>query len=238
MDGRLYLDFCGEEHTLEPGDQLSFGRCGDLVIDDNPYLHRVVGVFSDRGGTWWLHHVGSRTAMTLRDLNAPSVASLAQGGGAGIHFGEFAVAFGAGPTNYELLGALERHEWDVDLLGPDGLDGMRTLEWAQVDLNDDQRLLLLALCEHELLDPMSVDRQVPTNRAVAARLGWTLPKVNRKLDHLAEKLARAGVDGVHGAAGDNAANRRRNVVDHSVRSGLVHAGELVLLDRAAPRATA
>lgn len=232
MQGRLYLDFCGEEHTLEPGDQLSFGRSGDLAIDDNPYLHRIVGVFSDRGGAWWLHHVGSRTALTLRDMHAPSVVSLAEGGGAGIHFGEFSVTFSAGPTRYELLGALERHEWDTDLLGPDGFDSMRTLEWAKVELNDDQRLLLLAMCEPRLLEPASTDAAVPTNRAVALRLGWTLPKVNRKLDHLAEKLARAGVDGVHGATGDNAAHRRRTVVDHAVRFGLVRADDLDRLGQA------
>lgn len=231
MHGRLYLDFCGEEVTLEPGAQLSFGRSGDLAIDDNPYLHRVVGLFSDRGGTWWLQHVGSRTTLTLRDLNAPSVATLAAGGGAGIHFGEFAVTFSAGPTRYELLGALERHEWDTDLLGPEGIAGMRTLEWARVELNDDQRMLLAAMCEPQLLNPAAVDPAVPTNRAVAARLGWTLPKVNRKLDHLAEKLARAGVDGVHGAAGDNAANRRRNVVDHAVRFALVGVDDVTGLDR-------
>ena len=43
MSPRLYLEFCGEDWTLSDGASLSFGRCAELVIDDNPYLHRLVG---------------------------------------------------------------------------------------------------------------------------------------------------------------------------------------------------
>ena len=50
--GKLYLEFCGEDHTLSPGESLSFGRAADLVIDENPYMHRVVGRFVQRGNHW------------------------------------------------------------------------------------------------------------------------------------------------------------------------------------------
>ncbi len=73
MVGRLYLDFCGDELVLEPGGSLTFGRCADLVVDDNPYLHRRLGRFVDRGGVWCLEHTcalhpdrGARLERTAR----------------------------------------------------------------------------------------------------------------------------------------------------------------------------
>lgn len=230
MHGRLYLDFCGEEITLEPGSRLTFGRCGDLVVDDNPYLHRVVGVFEERGGAWWVANLGRRVALVVTDANSPSTIRLGAGGATGLRFGEFSIRFCAGPTNYELIGALEEHEWGTDLLGADGVDGLATLDWAHVDLNADQRLLLLALCEAHLRDPLNPDHPVPTSRSAANRLGWSMPKFNRKLDHLAEKLARAGVRGVQGVSGASATDRRRTIIEHALTNSLVSVHELGLLD--------
>lgn len=230
MTGRLFLDFCGEERSVAPGGDLTFGRSGDLEIDDNPYLHRLLGRFVERDGVWWLEHLGRRTPMTVRDAHGPSVATVAPGTSAAITHGEFLLSFSAGPTNYEVLGALEEHEWAIDLLGPVGLAGTRTLEWGRVELNADQRLLLIALCEHRLVEPGDPDRPLPTNRQGAARLGWSLSKFNRKLDHLCEKLHRAGIAGVHGGAGDSAVQRRRRVVDHALEVGLVTSDDVEQLD--------
>jgi hypothetical protein len=230
MTGRLFVDFCGEERALAPDGELTFGRAGDLEIDDNPYLHRLLGRFVPRDGVWWLDHLGTRTPLSVRDTHGPSAATVAPGTSLALTHGEFVVSFSAGPTNYELLGATEEHEWAIDLLGAEGLAGTRTLEWGRVELNADQRLLLLAMCEHRLVDPGALDGALPTNRQGAARLGWSLPKFNRKLDHLCEKLHRAGVAGVHGGAGASALDRRRRLVDHVLEAGLVAPSELPLLD--------
>ena len=69
MSPRLYLEFCGEDWTLGDGESLSFGRAGDLVIDDNPYLHRIVGRFVCRDGAWWLDNIGSRVTLAVRDYS-------------------------------------------------------------------------------------------------------------------------------------------------------------------------
>jgi hypothetical protein len=230
MSGSLFIDFCGEEHVVEPGGRLTFGRSGDLAIDDNPYLHRLLGCFEERSGVWWLAHLGSRTPLTLRDVHGQSAANVAPGSSIAVSYGEFALNFAAGPTNYEVLGALEAQTWAIDLLGPEGLAGTRTLEWGRVELNEDQRLLLVAMCEPRLRDPAGTDLAPPANRAGAARLGWSLPKFNRKLDHLCEKVARAGVTGVHGDTGAFALDRRRRLVDHALHAGLVTADDLQLLD--------
>jgi hypothetical protein len=236
MTTRLFVDFCGEERALAPGDSLTFGRDAQLCIDDNPYLHRVLGRFVDRGGVWWLEHLGRRGTLVVRDVHGPSTSVLAPGAATALSHAELSIDFGAGPTRYQLRGALEAEEWAVDLLGPEGLGGTRTLDWGRVELNDDQRLLLLVMCEQRLLDPARVDAPVLTGRQGAARLGWSLPKFTRKLDHLCQKLARAGVVGVHGDVGAEAVDRRRVLVEHALAVPLVRVEELRLLDRTEPAA--
>ena len=234
MTGRLYLEFCGEDHTVRPGETLTFGRSGDLEIDENPYLHRRLGRFVDVGGVWQLENLGRHIVLHLRDQSSASASVVAPGARAGVVYGEFVCAFTAGPTRYELTGTLETHEWATDLLGPDGVEGAATVDWGRVELNDDQRLLLLAMCERRLLDPHDTERPPLTNGEGAARLGWSVTKFNRKLDHLCEKLGRAGIPGVHGGVGANAGDRRRRLVEHALTVQLVQIEELVLLD--APRA--
>jgi hypothetical protein len=230
MSERLYLEFCGEDWTLDAGESLSFGRSAELEIDDNPYLHRVVGRFVHRDGAWWLDNVGRVCVLEVRDTAGASAVRLAPGRSIAIAFGEFSCAFTAGPTHYELSGGLDTYQWADDLLGPDAAAGTATLEWGRVGLNDDQRLLLVAMCEPWLLDPGAPASAMLSNRQGAARLGWTVTKFNRKLDHLCEKLHRAGVAGVHGAVGANAADRRRHLVEHAVAAQLVTPSDLSLID--------
>lgn len=232
MTGSLLVEFCGEEHVVEPGGSLGFGRDADLEIDTNPYLHRRLGQFVDRGGVWYLDHVGARTPMTVRDVHSPTSTVLAPGSTMAMTHAEFVVCFSAGRVGYELRGALAEQQWEVDLFGPDGLSGTRTLEWGRVELNRDQHLLLLVMCEPWLLTPGPVDGPLPTNRMNALRLGWSPSKFNRKLDHLCEKLHRAGVAGVHGDAGDSALDRRRHLIRHAIEVGLVDASDLAMVDAA------
>ena len=71
-DATLHIDFAGEEHDLQPGLDFRIGRRGDLVIDDNPYLHRdfIIITFSD--GFWWIHNVGGRLPIQVTDVSSRS----------------------------------------------------------------------------------------------------------------------------------------------------------------------
>jgi hypothetical protein len=229
--GWLLVDFCGEEHDLGEHGRLSFGRAADLVLEEDPYLHRTVGEFVAADGHWWLRNTGTRTTLTVRDRGGEHLVVVGPGGAAALLPGEQSVTFSSGPHRYELDVVLERPEPFVHEPG-DLVDPLaeRTLEWGRVPLNDDQRLLLVALAEPLLRDPAAVDVALPTNRATAALLGWTLTKLNRKLDHLCLKLARAGVGGLHGDVAVLAADRRRRLVEHAVEVGLVAAEDLDLLD--------
>lgn len=226
---QLYLEFCGEELVLDPSRSLTFGRCGDLVIDDNPYMHRIVGRFHNVAGVWWLKNRSRRQPIELRDVSGPSSLVLAPGRSASVLYGEFTCRFSAGPTPYEICGSLESHEWEEDVFGTEIADAVETVDWGRVELNDDQRLLLVVLCEQYLVDPATTGAPVIPNRVAANRLGWSITKFNRKLDHLCEKLQRAGVAGVRGDVAGNATDRRRRLVEHALTTELVGAGDLELL---------
>ena len=111
----------------------------------------------------------------------------------------------------------------VDLGSVAGDGPLVTLEWGHVELNADQVDLLRVICGPRLDRPADQWADIPTNRAAAAELGWSLAKYNRKLDHVCDKLARVGVRGLRGDLGLSAMDRRRTLVDHVVRSGLLGA---------------
>ncbi|MEX0768620.1 MAG: hypothetical protein WD029_09130 [Microthrixaceae bacterium] len=229
--GRLYLEFCGEDYTLRPEESLSFGRSADLILDDNPYMHRVLGRFVHRGQHWCVQNLATNINFTVKDANGAGLALIAPNSTAAVLHGEFTCGFVVGPTTYELSGALEDFELVADLLGKEGANGTRTMDWGRVELNEDQNLLLLAMCERRLLNPQTEHRHPPTNRQSAQRLGWSLTKFNRKLDHLCEKLQRAGIANVHGGLGANAMDRRLHLMEHALQVQLITVADLHLIDR-------
>jgi hypothetical protein len=224
--GALVVEFCGEEHRVT--DRLTVGRAADLELDTNPYLHRVVFETLHDRGVWWLRNVGGRTVVTLRDSTATTSVALAPGSAAALTFPSGTVRFRAGPVTYELGLVVELLERDADLRSGASDAVPRTLDWGQVDLNPEQRLLVLALCEPRLLDP--TDGRVPPARAAARRLGWTPSKYHRKLDNLCAKLDRSGVGGVVGDLADVATERRQVLVEHAITSGWVGLEDLADLD--------
>ena len=97
-------------------------------------------------------------------------------------------------------------------------------------------------------DPMfygvgaSLARQVPADELqvlpapssvslAAARLGWTLPTFNRKLDNVCDKLDKFGVSGLRGGRNKLASNRRARLVEYAISTRLVTPEDLDTLDR-------
>jgi hypothetical protein len=234
---QLVVEFIGDQRVLDPDEELTFGRSADLLIDENRYLHRVLGRFSYAKGTWWLTNVGSAIPLTVSDVAGPSFARVAPGSTIAMSFDSATIAFEAGGSNYELR---------IDVLGPtagvdvdgrvaDGHSDEVTTTASSLPLTDEQRLLLVALAEAQLLDPAST-LDLPTNRQVAARLGWTLTKYNRKLDGLCRKFAAAGVAGLHGSTDALARDRRVRLVDHVVHAGVITPADLARLRNHRPPA--
>ena len=234
----LEVLFIDELYTARPGDTLTFGREGDIVVDEaNRFMHRQIGRFVDHHDLWWLVNDGRRVELTAW-LGAGKTVVLPPGESVALTATGL-VRFDAGALSYELEYRLPD---ELELPGPPaeperfevGPDGVRTAEFGVIPLNAEQRLLLVALCEPRLRDPLAGRTSLPTNAEVAARLGWSTKKFDRKLDYLCAKLDEAGVRGVRGGRGVEATTRRANVAEHAVRNGLVERDDLRLLDALPP----
>jgi hypothetical protein len=239
IDADLHVDFVGEVTTVGPGDELTFGRQADLHIDDNRHLHRVLGRFWSRGDSWWLTNEGRSITIQIADLDSRSSIQLAPGSEVALSFPNSVLRFRAGITDYEIAVRVPERDVDdlddlddgiVDLFAADDDEAGETIALGDLMLTEEQRLLLLALGEGTLRHPHQGD-ELPTNRAVARRLGWSVTKFNRKLDNLCDRFTKLGVGGLRGSIDQLATDRRRRLVDHAVESGLITVDQLARLPR-------
>jgi hypothetical protein len=221
----LVLEFCGERHNVAVENEFSFGRSGDLAVDDNPYLHRVMGVCAWRNGWWWLTNAGAHLPLQLQGQLGSASITLSPGGSVPLVLGPTIVRFAAGGTSYEI-------EIDVELAEPPGhiqgiSSGDTTIDAGDTPLTADQLLLLIALAEPRLRKGPSAD--LASNTELMGRFGWSVTKFNRKLDSICVKFSRRGVAGLVGTAERMAQGRRSALVDHVIASGMVTADQLSLL---------
>jgi hypothetical protein len=228
-DPDLYVDFIGEVTAVAPGRELTFGRQADLHVDDNRHLHRVLGRFWSRGDAWWLTNEGRSITIQIADADSRSNVQLAPGSEIALSFPNSILRFRAGVTDYEIVVRVPDRDADDtddpdDPLDADDEEG-ETIALGDLMLTDEQRLLLLALGEGTLRDPHGTE-ELPTNRAVARRLGWSITKFNRKLDNLCDRFTKLGVGGLRGSIDQLATDRRRRLVEHAVESGLIDRRQL------------
>lgn len=227
----LHVVFIDELTIVASEDSLTFGRTGDIIIDEaNKYMHRVVGTFFHQDNNWWLTnnskhghltHVSAKG--TLSRLVPDSVTALTDREGI--------VRFEAGPSTYELGWARPGDAPSVvpPAAGEDLADAEATTQFGVVRLNEEQRLLLTALAERRLVDSTADANDLPSNASVAHRLGWSGKKLDRKLDYLCARLDSEGVRGLRGEKGGEAVDRRSRLVEHVIESGMIRQRDLELL---------
>lgn len=87
---------------------------------------------------------------------------------------------------------------------------------------------MLALSE-PVLTGRGTTSSIPSSQNAADRLGWSITRFNRKLDHVCERLTKYGVRGLHGGPDRLAVNRRARLVEHAVATRLVTADDLYRL---------
>ncbi|MEO7122595.1 MAG: hypothetical protein ABI400_05670 [Lacisediminihabitans sp.] len=228
----LKLEFCGEWYAIDAENDFSIGRESDLVIDDNPYLHRkFLRIYVDFG-LWWVANVGHLLSATVTDATGQVQAWLAPGAKLPIVFETLHVMFSAGSTTYDFTIHSEEDYFNTSsaLAGSGG--GTTTI--APVTLTSSQRLLIIALSESVLAQSAPGRGELPSSSDAAARLGWSMTTFNRKLDNVCDKLDRIGVAGLRGGKGNLATNRRARLVEYAVATHLVSSEDLVLLDRPQP----
>jgi hypothetical protein len=221
----LVLSYCGERHEIGVDREFTFGRSGDLVIDDNPYLHRVMAVCFHRRGWWWLVNAGAHLPLQLQGLSGSSTITLSPGGSVPLVMGPTTVRFAAGGTSYEL---------EIDVAADaelqravPSLPGDTTIDAGSTPLTADQLLLLVALAEPRLRKGPTAD--LPSNAELMERFGWSVTKFNRKLDSICSKFSRRGVGGLVGSSNRMAQGRRSVLVDYVIAAGMVTGEQLALL---------
>jgi hypothetical protein len=230
----LYLHFAGTSVSLAPGESLTFGKQGDLVIDsEDEYLHRELGEIEYVGNAWWLTNLGDRIVISIEDANGPSFKQLAPGMRDSLTYGEFFIRFRTRLARYELEGSLtEAHQPDrAGATAADEGDEPLTSDWGEVTLSVDERRLVVALAEHRLEAGRNAGVALPSNEAIQQRLGIRATTYNRRLDHLCARLAAAGVDGLVGSDGRPARDRRHELVEHVLRYGMITRQDLELLSQ-------
>jgi len=222
------IEFCGEWYDVANGDDFHIRRESDLVIDDNPYLHRRFLRIYEDFGMWWLGNVGSLLSATVTDATGQVQAWLAPGARLPIVFPQMQVLFSAGSTTYELTVHTSDDYFNTST-AVSGAGGQTTIE--PVPLTSTQRLLIVALAENVLRQTSPGRGEIPTSSDAAARLHWSMTTFNRKLDNVCDKLDKAGVNGLRGGKGNLATNRRLRLVEYAVATHLVSKDDLYLLDR-------
>jgi hypothetical protein len=227
----MIVDFCGERLPVPPEGWLTVGREGDVVVDDNPYLHRRFLQVGRVEGLYWLVNVGDQLAATVTDPDGRVQAWLAPGARLPLVFDVTVVRFTAGPTSYELELHLEEPPFSEPVTMDKDL-GETTIGLMPLTL--DQRKLIIALAEPLLRQDGRGSAAVPSSAEAARRLGWASTKFNRKLDNVCQKLAKVGVRGLHGSPGELASNRRARLVEYAVSVRLVTPADLQLLDEVDP----
>lgn len=219
----LALALFDDVQRVTASDSLTFGRRADLVVDANPFMHRVVGRIVHRQGAWWLQNHGSSTRIELCSPHRGSSLIAGPGEQLPVVSTEFLVRFTAGPTAYELSGQRSGVELTIDESG--SIIGTSTLDFGSVPLSPEQHLLLVALYESASRNHGSIEG----SSTIARRLGWTPKKFHRKLDAVCLKLSRQGVRGLKGDTADQADCRRAALLEHALNAGLVGSGDLGLL---------
>lgn len=243
MSGSVTIDFCGELFQPRPDEPLTIGRVGDVVIDDNPFLHRTFLTVSEESGLWWLSNVGSVLTATVGDPEGRFQAWLAPGARIPLAMERFRVWFTAGPTTYDFDIIVDSPAFTVGTVGLDDMDdvedeadlGSGDTTVGRVSMTPDQKLLVIALCEPLLNAPQGAGH-IPSSATAAGRLGWTTTKFNRKLDNVCQKLADAGTRGLHGGPGKLASNRKARLVEHALSTRMVTEADLALLPAPRPKA--
>ena len=229
MNG-VRIEYCGEWFDVDESEGMSIGRESDLIIDDNPFLHRRFLQIFPEHGLWWLGNTGNQLSATVTDQSGHVQAWLAPGSRLPIVFEQLHVLFSAGSTTYDFtIHADLEYYASASTFMERG--GATTVE--PIPLTSGQRLLIIALCENALRQRSPGRSEIPTSSEAAKRIGWTLTAFNRKLDNVCDKFDRAGVGGLRGGRGNLATHRRSRLVEYAISTRLVTADDLVLLDRAA-----
>ena len=173
-------DLSGTRVVLAPGEDLTVGRMGRVVVgEDDAHMHRVLLVFWSADGVWWMGNEGTRLTVSVETRGERSISQSRLGPGASLPLppGESAVVFATATSAYEIRVAVTGR--GVHPPEPVVVGGRPTVGTFSPNL--DQVALLTALVEPLLRLPAADVTEVPSVAQLEDRLGWTKKKVNTRI---------------------------------------------------------
>lgn len=182
-----------------PGDVLTIGRAADMIISNDPFLHRQCLVVEGTDTGFFVTNIGTSLRVTLVDDPSRSVSKVEPGGRHVLMEGRTSAAIETSERTHEILfevsGSTSESGSVVQVP-----HGSRTARPRP--LTPDQILLLTALAEPMLRDPTKSVESIPSNAEVAERLGIGAG-FNGRLDRLCAAVARRGVEGLDALPSDD-----------------------------------
>ena len=204
-DARLIVQVGDDLVEVDAGTGATFGRDADIVVGaDDPLLHREVGALLHHDGRWTVANRARRLSLVLTDVDGPSYAILAPGSDMALPWPGTHLRFSTAGADHRLClrrpdDARDAPPSDVPTVRTDfDATATRSRPRALTTFNAEQLQLLRALAAPRLAGPVTA-ADLPGNAHLAATLGWSRAKFNRKLDHLCLKFHRAGVSGMVGS---------------------------------------
>ena len=179
VHGNLRVEFLGQAITVgdEVGDELTFGRDADLVIDEaNRFMHRCTGAFRLKAGQWWLHNLAREAPMVLFGANGMR-SVLPAGTRTALSAARGVVTFQAGPSPYEITFILQTASEHTGALSPSG----EQTATFQLQLTSQQ---LEVLSEFARPGFQNVAAPTPTYAEVGRRLDMRPKAIDLSLIHI------------------------------------------------------
>jgi hypothetical protein len=212
----------GEQRfELAPSEVLTFGRdpsCAVCLDPDDLGISRMAGSIEHGGDTWWvLNRSSVRPLEVVDEIGMRTV--LAPGRRLAV----------VGPLTIVVEGSVRRHALAVHASGPKPSvgstadDARPTVTAAEVVINDQDRLALVALFSGYLEPFPRYDPHPRSYADAAARLGWPRTTLVKRVEYLRSRLSQAGVPNLQG---DNAL---ASLAEWALVTGTVTREDLALL---------
>lgn len=171
----------------DDGDRrITFGRSADVIIDDNPFMHRIAGAFVSMHGVWMLQNEGAATSLSLVDDTGRRV-NLPPGARAALTSGHGSVRWRSGHDDYRVDFVVESPPESppngAAAPGPATATLVPPLTGREIDF-------MVTMARHLLVGSA---RPVPTYAEVAHVWKVSTKTVDNTIQNLKAKLAAAGM---------------------------------------------
>ena len=184
-------------YPVRPGERLTFGRATDCTVCLDPEdttISRRAGALEQTDGVWFLTNLSQSRALSVIDEFGLRTVLPPQ---RRISIDEPVWVVVDGGRSHRLRIEVPARPVESALVSQAPGDPTAVGEKALVSEPD--RAAMVALFAAYLEDPPRSNPQPTTYEAAALRLGWPRTTLLRRIEHLRDRLAKAGVPNMHGA---------------------------------------